>query len=479
MMAIVASTAGRRASPSLVVALLALVLGAIARSPAEEAAVAASTPAAQAERSLADGRWSDAAVILERLVVDEADDPAHWYALARARSRLGDPAGAMAALTGAIDRGWKARHLLASAVDLDPLRQVEGFAALPERIARHQARVALKKLERKHGPGLTYEIDDQERMIFATALDERSRAELRQRLKAQARVMRLGLFTHPPDHYLTVVIPARWANPRVTGHFYPPAFIDAATMGSSLRHEFTHALHYADQLARDQRHPVWLMEGLATLYEDVDIGDGVAEPRLVHGLWRLQAEVAAGKVHPFATILALEHRAFTSRHYAQAGAMLMQLHQAGLLAGFYQACTTTYAQDPSGRLAMEQVWAKPLEEIQRHWAEWVLALPPALPLPSGPRPSLGCSFLQRPDGVQIDGIAEDGPAARAGLLSGDVIVAAGGARIIDEQDLVPVVFTRAIGDGLEVEFRRGTTYRQGYLVIGRGSEQPPSAPDPR
>ncbi|NIM60902.1 MAG: hypothetical protein GTO30_04390, partial [Acidobacteria bacterium] len=40
----------------------------------------------------------------------------------------------------------------------------------------------------------------------------------------------------------------------------------ARDIGASLRHELTHAYHYADMDRLGQRHPLWVQEGIATLY---------------------------------------------------------------------------------------------------------------------------------------------------------------------------------------------------------------------
>src|SRR5690606_4633408 len=40
-------------------------------------------------------------------------------------------------------------------------------------------------------------------------------------------------------------------------------------LGGTLRHEFWHVLHWRDQRRRGQLHPIWIMEGLCSLVEDV------------------------------------------------------------------------------------------------------------------------------------------------------------------------------------------------------------------
>lgn len=451
-------------------ALGLLVLG----TPAEEVA------ADQAQRLLDQGRWSEAVVAYEQLTGADPHQADPWYALARARTRAGDVDGAITALRTAIDQGWEDRRRLEQEGDLSVLRSHRDFPALISLIAAGQqqrARAVLTRLQRKHGEGLNYTIDDEERLIFAVALDERSHAEMRERLRAQADALR-ELFTFTPQRYLTVVIPQRWANPRVTGHFHPPGFLDAQSMGATLRHEFTHALHFADQQARGQTHPVWMMEGLAKLYEHARFADGSTTLAFGADLFELQAEVAAGKVHSFARLLALEHRQFTSRHYDQAGAMFMHLHHAGLLERFYQAYVTGYGRDPSGQAAYESTWGAPLDHIQEVWVRWVLAQPLPVPVPTAEsgRPSLGCTLTQRPHGLEISQVSEGGPVAQAGLLDGDVVVAADGRRVIDHHDFIPVIFAHRIGGSLSLTIRRADGDHTVVVVIARGADAVPATP---
>jgi tetratricopeptide (TPR) repeat protein len=446
------------------------------------AAYAAENTAEQAGLLLDQQRWGEAATAYEQLAGATPEKSEVWYALARARARIGDTDGAMAALRTAIDRGWEDRRRLEQEDDLLALRSHSDFPALAHLITagqRQRASAALTRLQRKHGDGLNYTIDDEERLVFAVALDERSYAELRERLRAQSDALR-ELFTLPPQRYLTVVIPRRWANPRVTGHFHPPGFLDAQTMGATLRHEFTHALHFADQEARGQTHPVWMMEGLAKLYEHARFADGSATFAFGVDLFGLQAEVAAGRVHSFARLLALEQRQFTSQHYGQAGAMFMQLQKAGLLQRFYRTYVADQRRDPSGRAAYEATWSASLERIQEEWVRWVLAQPVPVPVPTAGsgRPSLGCLFTQRPDGLEISRLADEGPAAQAGLLVGDVVVAAAGRRIIDHQEVIPAVFGRRIGDTLPLTVRRATGDHTVVVTIARGAEPIAPAQEP-
>jgi putative serine protease PepD len=59
------------------------------------------------------------------------------------------------------------------------------------------------------------------------------------------------------------------------------------------------------------------------------------------------------------------------------------------------------------------------------------------------------------DGVLIQEVPSDGPAAAAGMLAGDIIVAFDGRAVADEDDLVSAIRSHDPGDRVEVEVVRG------------------------
>ena len=82
--------------------------------------------------------------------------------------------------------------------------------------------------------------------------------------------------------------------------------------------------------------------------------------------------------------------------------------------------------------------------------------------------------LAAPQGVLVAQIWPGGPAARAGIAQGDVIVAVDGAPVNDESGLGYRVATRRIGESLNLTVRKGSQDRTVSVRV----EAPPSQPAP-
>ena len=67
--------------------------------------------------------------------------------------------------------------------------------------------------------------------------------------------------------------------PEVRGMYLHPARrLVSRDAGQSLQHEFVHLMHFAHMERTGQRHPIWVQEGLASLYEDYTLrADGSVE----------------------------------------------------------------------------------------------------------------------------------------------------------------------------------------------------------
>jgi len=78
--------------------------------------------------------------------------------------------------------------------------------------------------------------------------------------------------------------------------------------------------------------------------------------------------------------------------------------------------------------------------------------------------------LPEADGLLIREVAEDSPAARAGLARGDLIVAVAGQSVSGVDDLFAALRAAGTGGSLELTVLRGTEERSVHVVLGQGGQ---------
>jgi hypothetical protein len=247
------------------------------------------------------------------------------------------------------------------------------------RLDQQQGAVLLEKLRATYSDGYRYAIDNDLHLVFAVYNEHADLDVVRSSLAPYAAAQQRDLFTHPLQRFLAVIIPKDWRG-SAKGWFNPTDYtLTAKSPGAVLTHEFTHALHMTDMEAFHQMHQNWIIEGLATLFEDSHIIDEHAQPQPNYRLKIIQNLVRGGHHVPFETYVTWDQKAFMKapgNHYSQARYMLFYLHQKNLLKRWYDAYVASFAKDATGAEALRTVCGKPLAEIEKEWAAWILSLPP-------------------------------------------------------------------------------------------------------
>ena len=413
--------------------------------------------------------------IIKRILDIDPNNATGWYNYACYRSRVGQADKAVECLAAAIRHGYSAYSYMQRDPDLEAVRKLPAYHKLDELIdqmQRKRADVVRKALEKQFGDGYAYEIDHERKLVFATNVDGQTLEEMKDRLTAYATAQWKDLFDGRFDRYLTIVIPKQtdWRWGATVGGFYSQRsnMLVARTVGLTLTHEFTHALHRADQRSRDQQHPIWITEGFATLFESSHLADGHAVPEINARLNSLQRLIRRKRDIPLADLVKFNQPKFMENptaSYGEVRYVMMYLYSKGLLRKWYDTYCDGYDADKTGRAALEKVFGKKLDAIEADWHKWVLAQKPALtrlPLDSA---FIGIQLHQVTDGVEITGVLPSGGAARAGLKVGDVIVEVEGERIFEPAELMSVVHEHKPGDKVKVRYRRDGKYDEVTVTL--------------
>jgi hypothetical protein len=287
-----------------------------------------------------------------------------------------------------------------------------------------------------------------------------------------------------PTPWVLVILPTRkdyiaWAIQRYGDRFdrvggeynHDAKTLVAMDLGSSWRHEFWHIMHWRDMDRRNQRHPMWVMEGLCSLVEDCDTGpDGAMVPS---PSWRTNMVARmgrAGALIPWEVMFSTGHRGFmgsrTLAYYGESRAMFLFLAERGHLGAWYQYYTAHYKEDPTGQAAFESVLGKPIKECERDFRRWVATLPEvAEEVGRGPANLPVDLAIGNGAGpiVKIDELAEFmAPASRQtnsqGLRDKDVITAIDSKPVRDLNDIARVLGEYEAGATVSVSYIRGRAH---------------------
>ncbi|MFP4355867.1 MAG: TPR end-of-group domain-containing protein [Phycisphaerae bacterium] len=426
------------------------------------------------------GEFNQARQLAARVVKLDPDNGIAWYNLACAESRLGNTPEALSALNRAIDEGYLAFRHMEKDPDLANIRDTEGYRGIlvkRQNLLRTNAEKVLSDLRAQLGEDYLFEIDHKQKLIYATNIDRRMLNDLKAYLGSYARAQRRWLFDHEFEQYVSIVLPKQW-NLRGIGGLYNPSkrMLTARSLGMVMTHEFTHALHFGDQEGRGQQHPIWITEGLATLFESSRIEDGSVVPQPNYRLLLLKQRAQRDRLLDLKTLTDFSHRDFMKRAaiaYAQSRYLLFYLYDQDKLQAFYDNYTAGYDDDPSGAKALSTTLGKDLDEIQEDFRTWVIAQK-APPLRLRPNQAyIGIRMQPVKDGLEIVQAVPGSGAAKAGLSPGDVVVKVDEHRVVDSSDLLSIVSASDVGDKLQLEIRRDGKYKQVEVTLTAMPQQLP------
>ncbi|MFP4104605.1 MAG: PDZ domain-containing protein [Phycisphaerae bacterium] len=323
--------------------------------------------------------------------------------------------------------------------------RAEDLAAEAKKIARDEVG--------KLGSKYSAQVDPHRHLIFISALDSRSLQQTRDLLLAYTDAQRRTLLGEKPQWNITIILPTK---DDYENNFNPPKGaigyyqsgkkrVISIDRGRTLIHEFTHALHAADASAARQVHPMWVKEGLATLFERAKIGADGLTPLLDTRLLTVQRAIRKEELLELEDLLKMDRKRFyADRHrtlaYAQARYLMYYLHEKGKLQAWYKEFKRTCTGDPTGRQALQRVLSAQMFRIQKDWTRWV----GRLKLPAAERRSgqarLGAIVAVHPQGVKIVTLPDGSAAKQAGRLKvGDVITRIDGKPVRNMAEFVAAV----------------------------------------
>ena len=321
-----------------------------------------------------------------------------------------------------------------------------------------------------HPEGYTYESDARHQLHFATPLTKEAQQEMVTMLGHQADHLVDTLFQSVQPDWVFVLVPAKedqsifGLNDSTAGWYeHKLRTLVTADIGASLRHEFVHLLHWGHMDLIGQRHPMWIQEGLASLYEeytlDPDTNRIRFKPNERHNV--VLDLVQAGELPSWRVLFSMEPVRFmraAERNYPIVRSIFEFIAARGLLERWYQQLLKTWRQDRDGILALEQTFNLPLESIERSWRSWVRERGRFDDSIEQGDASLGIQAEEAVDGCLITTVYRGSGASEGGLQEGDVIVKLGADTVRSTRELRLAVARRRVGEVVLVRVRRENVY---------------------
>lgn len=360
------------------------------------------------------------------------------------------PAAAAMAL---VALGWAATAQAAP----NPSRDYQGEAN----------RIAAKQLE-QFGKGYSARYDNNRHILYVSALDEAHLNETIGLLAAFTEAYRRTLASDRGEGNITVVLPTaedyrklELPYPDCAGFYsYAGRRLVALDRGRTLIHEFTHALHHADMTASRQMHPIWITEGLATLFEASAITPSGLVPKLDIRLATLQKAIKDKKAFALKDLLSIGRQPFmkdAAVAYAQVRYVMYYLYERGRLDDFYSRYKDTFTHDPHGIAAFEAAAGNKLFIIERDWQKWVLDKTVPSSEHRTRQDRLGLEIQRVAQGAKIVGFQDGSAAKTAGRLKvGDIIEQFNGRAIRNEADLIVAIRSAGAMQTVKIQLRRNS-----------------------
>ena len=326
-----------------------------------------------------------AAELIERHIELHPADSVMLYNAACVQCRLGALDRSAAYFIKAVKSGFGDISHARRDPDLRALRGHPVFRAIVDASTAADEMLARRRMDawrRQFGDaGYRYEVDTSRRLIIVSSLDEAAHADMRGMLERQTDHLEQTLFSGPRAHVL-VIIPNRedaadlLRRKHVWG-LYNHRRRELVTRGHprAVRHELAHAIHHGHMDAVGQDHPLWIQEGLASLYENYEfLDDGTVRFLRNDRSEQVQTLAANEWLMTWSELVGLQPTAMRKeayRAYPQLRSVMRFIADEGHLESWYRSYVEGFDADPTGVKAIELAFGQPIELVEAAWRRWL------------------------------------------------------------------------------------------------------------
>ncbi|MDZ7815876.1 MAG: PDZ domain-containing protein [Planctomycetota bacterium] len=426
--------------------------------------------------------------VLLEILSYRPDDASCWYNAACCAAIIGEKRDALNYLenafeSGYVDFGWAEKD-----PDLDSIRKTMKYRRLMAKKRQYYEKANAKRLlsvKQYYSKHYKVKLYEEDRVIFVSDAPEKQYIRLLdiiRRVNANHR----KLFRNEPNIYNIVLCPSskeeynkHYPPMNVLGVFMPRTktlFVDMNVGEGTLVHEYTHALHFADQEGLGQQHPIWIVEGFATLFENSSFsGRSKLIPRHGFRLMHLYKMLESNAFIPLKKVMNYDHRRFMARAgacYAESRLLMYYLYRQNKLYEFYYKYINDYETDPTGIHTLRNILNKPMEEIEEEYKAFVNYIGKGI---YDTKVSLGVKLTMAALNCLVFEVDEGSPADEVGIKPGDILYSYNGRRLRSSSDLTQELSREKPGDTARIVIERDgkkikfeVTYPEEEMIPGSG-----------
>ncbi|MFH0887595.1 MAG: PDZ domain-containing protein [Planctomycetota bacterium] len=433
-------------------------------------------------------KYEEAITAYQKILKNRPDDALALYNIACAYSLFKKYEEAVEYLQKAVEAGFSDFENIEADPDLGNIRNHSGYRKIIQSKEQIQKKAAGKRIEflrKQYGESYTYEIDEKRKLIYASDTSEKLLDKIQEFLNKFADCERSFLFRNKPSYYITILVPSRAdfikmvPNPNIGGFYrHADKFLIVRDTGYTLRHEFTHALHFADISARKQEHSIWLTEGLATCFEESEIVNSTLSIKYNQRIDYTKSLITGKNKNyiPWQTLMTIDHKEFMQRAgecYAESRAICYWLVKTGRFKSFYDNYVddlyTKFSKDKvSGIKVMEGLFGKRIEKVEEEWKQWIVTAQPEDKIAENKNGIfIGVGIEESVAGIIIANVSPGSPGEDAGLKAKDIILKIGSDKIADYADFINAIRKRSPGEIVTFYILREDKEQQITVKIGK------------